>query len=56
MPKRARYYQGILDTTSLYAGKKIKYNRSAKAVIILMFTVWDTTSIVFIDGVTTTKV
>ena len=35
-PKRARYYQGILDTTSLYAGKKIKYNRLAKAVIIFI--------------------
>lgn len=36
MPKRARYYQGILDTTSLYAGKKIKYNRLAKTVIIFI--------------------
>lgn len=36
MPKRARYYQGILDTTSLYAGKKVKYKKLAKTVIIFI--------------------
>lgn len=36
MPKRARYYQGLLDVSNLYSGKEVKYSDLKKTVVIFI--------------------
>lgn len=42
IPKRSRFYQGLLDVTNLYAGKEIKYTDLKKTIIIFIgdFDLW----------------
>jgi len=36
MPKRSRFYQGLMDVSNLYSGKKVKYRKLPETVVIFI--------------------